>query len=107
MYSEVVTVNIDITSVMKVDTVAINKAVYNAKRDTLELKATSSAGVQVTLIAKALDAEGALMDSKKMSYRSNSGEFNVTLRKLISKPALVEVISSGGGSVAIIGAEID
>ena len=74
------------------DAVTITAAVYDSKKDTLTIKATSSAGSEAILTASAGNFENVAM-----RYDSRLKVFKVTMRKVTLDPGSVTVSSSLGG----------
>jgi len=88
--SNIATVSITILPANPTDTVTI-------------LKATSSAGRDVTLTATAYDALGNSLGIVTMAYHSRKSKFIATIPGLASKTYRLAVISISGGSVALDG----
>ena len=88
------------------DTVAITKATYHSRKQTLTVDATSSAGGSVALTARAFDSAGVELGSVTMEYNAKKDKHSGEITSLTSKPFKVEVTSSGGGSASVEGTEI-
>ena len=84
----------DEISVQIDDEIIIKKALYDLKKNTLSIEATSSAGTEAVLTASAGGFENVAM-----RYDSRLKVFKVTMRKVTSVPNSVTVTSSLGGSV--------
>jgi len=104
--SAAATVSITVTPAVAEDTVSITDAVYNAKKDKVDVEAVSSADGSVTLTATAFDSGDTLLGSTVLSYNPGKLKHSGSIEGLSSKPFRVEVTSSGGGSDSVEGAEI-
>ena len=91
------TVDITIEGVV-IDDVTIDESdvVYDTKKDTLTIKARSSAGREAVLTASAGSFENIAM-----RYDSRNNVFKVTIRKIFQDPYSVTVSSSLGGSATL------
>jgi phage terminase large subunit-like protein len=95
-----------VTPAVATDTVSITEAVYNARKDKVDVEAVSSDNGAVTLTAKAFDSGGHEMGSTVLSYNRGKHKHSGSIDGLPSKPFRVEVVSSGGGSDSVEGAAI-
>jgi hypothetical protein len=101
--STAATVSLTVTPAVATDTVSITEAVYNAKKDEVDVEAISSDNGAVTLTATAFDANGNPLGSAVLSYNRGKKKHSGSIDGLSSKPYRVEVTSSGGGSDSVEG----
>ena len=104
--SAVATVSLTVTPAVSTDTVSITEAVYNAKKDKVDVEPVSSDNGAVTLTATAFDLGDNFLGSTVLSYNPGKKKHSGSIDGLSSKPYRVEVTSSGGGSDSVEGAEI-
>ena len=102
------TAALEVTLPGALDTVVITKATYNARKQKLDVEATSSGGGSVTLTATAYDSSGTVLGSGNtpMDYNAKKDKHKGTITNLTTKPFRVEVTSTGGGSDSVSGSEI-
>ncbi|HET8539501.1 MAG TPA: S8 family serine peptidase [Anaeromyxobacter sp.] len=93
-------------SVRVLDRVGMVAATYAAKKATVSVEATSSSSRLQSLTARAYDAAGKDLGGAALVFSSRKGTYAGTIAGVASKPFLVVVTSSCGGTATAQGAAI-
>ena len=83
--------------IITVDTVVIMSVSYDAKKDTLSIKATSDAPADSVTLTLWADFGFGSVELANLKYSDRKDNYSYTLRKVSTEPNSITVTSTGGG----------